>query len=84
MALNLKHQTLAQFAARLRERYKQSKGEGCANIARFILRGLENGDFTDTQVRNAFGMTVIQYTAFKTKLTTLRNNWQAIQEAVGE
>lgn len=84
MALNLKHQTATQFAARLRERYRGASREECARIATWLLNRIEAGDFTDTQVRNAFGLTVGQYTTLKSKWTTLRANWLAVQAAAGE
>ena len=84
MALNLKHQTAAQFAARLRERYRNASKEECARIATWILNRIEAGDFTDTQVRNAFGLTAGQYTTLKSKWTNLRTNLLAVQAAVGE
>ena len=84
MALNLKYQTAAQFAARLRERYRSASKEECARIATWILNHIEAGDFTDTQVRNAFGLTAGQYTTLKSKWTTLRTNWLAVQAAAGE
>ena len=84
MALVLNHQTATQFAARLRERYRNASRDECARIATWILNHIEFGDFTDTQVRNAFGLTVTQYNNLKAKLTTLRTNWLAVQAAAGE
>ena len=84
MALVLNHQTATQFAARLRERYRTASREECARIATWILNHIEAGDFTDTQVRNVFGLTVTQYNTLKSKMTTLRTNWLAVQAAAGE
>lgn len=84
MALNLKHQTAAQFAARLRERYRHASREEAARIATWILNRIEAVDFTDNQVRNAFSLTAGQYTTLKAKWTTLRTQWLAIQAAQGE
>ena len=84
MALNLKHQTAAQFAARLRERYRNASREECARIATWILNRIEAGDITDAQVRTAFGLTVTQYNNLKTRMTNLRTNWLAVQAAAGE
>ncbi len=84
MALVLNHQTAAQFAARLRERYRNaSKVEAC-RLAKWMLDHIEAGDFTDTQVRNAFGLTAGQYTTIKAKWTTMRTNYEAVQAAAGE
>ena len=84
MALNLKHQTLAEFAARLRERYRNASREEAARIATFILNKIESGDVTETQIRNVFNLTVTQWATLKEKMTTLRTSWLAIQAAQGE
>lgn len=84
MALNLRHQTASQFAARLRERYRSASREKAARIATWILNRIEAGDFTDAQVRNAFELNVTQYNQFKTRLTNLRTAWLAVQAAQGE
>ena len=84
MALNLKHQTAPQFATRLRERYRSASREECARIASWILRHIANGDFTDLQVRNAFGLTAGQWTTLKAKMQALVDNYNAVQLAQGE
>lgn len=84
MALILQHQTLAQFAARLRQRYKNANREESARFAKWILDHLEAGDFTDAQIRNAFGLTAGQWTTLKAKMTTRRTNYEAVQAAAGE
>ena len=84
MALTLRHQTKAQFAARLRERYRNASREEAARIATWMLNSIEAGDFTDLQVRTAFGLTSGQWTTLKAKLTTLRTNWLAVCAAGGE
>jgi len=84
MALVLNHQTATQFAAKLRERYRNASKEECARIATWILNHIEAGDFTDTEVRNAFSLTVTQWDTLKAKMTTLRTNWLAVQAAEGE
>ena len=84
MALVLKHQTAAQLAARFRERYRNDSKEEAARMATWLLNRIEAGDFTDAQVRSAFGLTVTQYNNLKTRMSTLRANWQAVQAAQGE
>ena len=84
MALNLQHQTATQFAARLRERYRNCTKQETARLAKWILDHLEAGDFTDLQIRNAFGLTSGQWTTLKSKMTTLRTNLEAVQAAAGE
>lgn len=82
--INLQHQTAAQFAARLRERFRNSNREEVARLAKWILDHLDAGDFTDAQIRNAFGLTAGQWTTLKAKMTTLRTNYAAVQAAAGE
>jgi hypothetical protein len=81
MTLNLQYQTAAEFADRLRLRYLKSSRIECARIAKWILDHIDAGDFTDTQVRNAFGLTVGQYNTLKTKWTNLRTAYNAVQAA---
>jgi hypothetical protein len=84
LPLNLQHQTAAQFAQRFRERYRSSNRAECAALAYWLIERINAGDFTDTQVRNAFGLTVPQYTTLKAKMTTLHDNWVAVLAAQGE
>ena len=84
MALNLKHQTIAQLAARIREKYRSANKERLAKIARLILNGILADDFTDLQVRNAFGLTAGQWTTLKSKMQTLVANQDAVNIAAGE
>jgi hypothetical protein len=48
------------------------------------LNHIAAGDFTDAQVRNAFGLTTQQYTNLKTRMQALSTNWSAVQAAQGE
>lgn len=84
MALPLLHQTAAEFAARLRAKYRDSSREDCAKLATWLHDHFQAGDFTALQLRTAFGMTVAQFNAFVTKIQALRTNWLAVQAAGGE
>ena len=85
MAITLHHQTAAQFATRLRERFRGAEREECARIAHWIMRRIAVGDVTENQVRNAFGLTVPQWTTIKAnKLQPLADAWAAIKAARGE
>lgn len=85
MALNLRHQTVAQFAARLRERYRNASRDEAARIAHWLLEKINAGDITDAQCASAFGVTVGQWSTFKTnKLVPLHEHWTAIRAAAGE
>lgn len=81
----LQHQTAAEFAAKLRAEYRISTRERLCYLAWWLLRRIAEGTFTDNQVRNAFGMTVQQYTTFKTeKLIPAHDRWAGVLAAEGE
>ena len=84
MALVLRYATAAQLADAFRERYRASSKQECARMATWILNHIDAGDFTDTQVRNAFGLTTGQYTTIKAKWTSLRTAYNAMLAAEGE
>lgn len=84
MALNLKHQTPAQLAARFREQFKAASGERAGKMARWLIDRIQSGDVTDAQMRSAFGLTTTQYNAMKTRMTTLANQYSAVVSARGE
>lgn len=76
MAITLKHQTAAQFIVRFREAYRNADKERLARIAA--------GDITDTQARNAFGLTVQQWNDRKTQMATLVANFEVVETAKGD
>lgn len=81
----LAHQTGAQFADKLRAEYRISSRERVCYLAWWLQRRINEGTFTDAQVRNAFGMTVVQYNNFKTnKLIPMHDHWAAVLVAQGE
>ena len=84
MALLLKHQTAAQFVARFRAAYRNSERERCVQLAKFVIARIQSGDLTDTQVRNAFGLTATQWNTLKTKMNNRITAWNTLQSAVGE
>lgn len=84
MALQLKHQTAAQFVARFREAYRNAERDRVVQLARFIVSRIQSGDLTDTQVRNAFGLTNTQWNALKTKMQSWITADNSIKSAVGE
>ena len=73
MALNLRHQSPAQFAARFWERAREADKQEFSRLMYWLTRRLVAGDLTDLQARNSFN------TAFGRSLTaqqwtTLRAN----------
>lgn len=84
MAFNLQHQTKAQFAAKFRAAYKSAKGAEAGKLAAWLIGKIESGDFTDAQVQTVFGLSVPQYTALKARMTTVRDQYNAVIAAAGE
>lgn len=84
MALLLKHQTVGDFIARLREAYRDSQGDRTVQLARFIIARVDAGDLTDAELREAFGKTVAKWNSTKTKLRGLQNARAQIMSAIGE
>ena len=84
MALLLKHQTVEAFVARVRAAYRDGDPETIVKIARFIIGRIQAGDITDAQCRTAFGKTVTQWNAIKTKMQNLITADNAVKSAVGE
>lgn len=82
--LDLRHQTAAQFAARLRARFRSASRLDAARIATWVMDRIDAGDITDAQMRAAFSLTTAQWTALKTRLTTMRTAYRAIEAARGE
>lgn len=82
MALSLQHQTGAQFLARLVQDWRGATREARARMAWRIVEMMNAGHITDNQLRNALGLTVVEYAPVKTKLTDLHDKWAAIQGEV--
>ena len=79
-----KHQTLDQLVQRLRVYFRSSERFECARVARWLVVHLEGGHIMDTPARTAFGMTLVEWTAFRTKMDVLRGNYSAVDSARGE
>ena len=84
MALVLKHATLAQLGAAFRERFKASEGVETARLAKWLLERIQDGTFTETQVRTFFGLNLTQWNTLKTKIATLRDKYADVLAARGE
>jgi hypothetical protein len=82
--ISLEYITKAELAAIIREIYRNGSPEVVVKIARWIRRRIIAGDFTETQVRNAFGLTVNQWDALKIKLQAMDEALTVFETAVGE
>lgn len=82
MALNLRHQTNAEFVARFKARYRRAEKEERARMAHWLYNRFAAGDITQAQIRTAFNLSTTQeWTDFRDKVLALRDHWQAIQDA---
>jgi hypothetical protein len=54
-----------------------------AAVAYWLIERIADGTFTDTQVRNAFGLTVTQYNAMKARMQTLHDQWAGSPQRAG-
>lgn len=84
MAIVLKHATAAQLAAAFRQKYQDAKALEAGRLSRWLLNRIADGTWTDTQVRNAFGLNVTQYNQLKTRLTTRAERCDAVIAEAGE
>ena len=84
MALELKHQTAAQFAARLKARFKAAEKYEKARIAAWMYNRVQAGDITVAQIKAAFGLTDPQWLVFRDRLLALKQHYDAIQAEVAE
>ena len=84
MALILKHQSVDAFVTRVRAAYRDGNREVLVKIARFILARIQAGDFTDAQVRTAFGLNTTQWNNLKTRMQNLITADNTLISAVGE
>ena len=84
MALILKHQTVQELVARVREAYRTGDPDKLARIAQFFTSRVQSGDLTETQIRNAFGMNQTQFNNFKAKLQSIASARSTIDSSVGE
>lgn len=84
MPIILKYATLTQLGNAFRERYRTARGAEAAKLARWLLARIADGTFTDTQVRNFFGLTVTQYNEMKTRMQALANALNSVVAGAGE
>jgi hypothetical protein len=73
MALNLRHQTAAEFAARFWERVRAADKLEFCRLMYWLTRRLVAGDITDAQARNSFN-TAFNRSLNATQWTNLRNS----------
>jgi hypothetical protein len=82
--VSTEYASTAEIAAYVRERYKNGAPEEVVRIARWIRRRIASGQFTETQVRNVFGLTVTQWNNLFAKMAILESALDTVEEAEGE
>jgi len=73
-----------EIAAYVRERYRNGPPEEVVKIARWIRRRIASGQFTETQVRNVFGLTITQWNNLFAKMAILEDALNTVEGAEGE
>ena len=84
MAIELKYAAPEQALAALREAYKNSEGAEVLRLAAKLRFHMDAGDFTATQVRNAFGLSTSQWATLRAKLNSNASAHEATKNARGE
>lgn len=94
MALNLRHQTAAQFAARFWAQVQAARREGnqveFSRLMWWLTRRIVVGDITDTQARNSFNaafgrtLTAQQWTTLRANRITPAHDRYAAMLAEGD
>jgi len=84
MALSLKYATHTQALSALREAYKLSTGQETLRLATKLKTYIDAGDFTDSDIQSAFGLSVAQLAQFKARVAANANSHASIKSAVGE
>ena len=90
MALNLRHQTAAQFAARFWEHARAADKLEFSRLMWWLTRRIVAGDLTDTQARNSFNaafgrsLTAQQWTTLRANRITPAHDRYAAMLAAGD
>lgn len=80
----MQHATNADLAPFVRELYRESIKTQTVLIGMRMVEWVQNGRFTQTQMRNAFGMNSTQWTTLTNKILALIDQFNAIEAATGE
>jgi len=85
MAITLKYATKAQLVAAFRAKYKAADKQEICRLASILQGWITNGDVTDNQLKNAFGLANdTQLNAFKSRVAAKASLWSDVQSQVGE
>jgi hypothetical protein len=84
MALTLRYGTLAQLGNLFRERYRKAHGIEAFRLAKWLVDHINDGTFTQAQVRNFFDLTQQQWDALKTKWEDWKAKYEEMLSVKGE
>lgn len=78
--MELKHQTITQFANRIKKRWDESSRYDRARLAAWLYKKYNTGEITQAQIRTVFGLDTTQkWEAFRDRILALYNQYLAIQ-----
>jgi len=80
----LLYSTKLQLGKKLRELYLQSEKHETVTIAKRIKEWLDNGRFSDTEIRSLFGLSSKKWITLKVKIGKLSEDDDRIEGAKGE
>jgi len=84
VAPSFRFQTATEFLGRLRQIYRDADPELVVKIARWVRNTIIAGDVTQTQLRNAFGLTQPQWDTLRTKMEGFASSLDSVEMAQGE
>ena len=83
MPLILKHQTEAEFLGRLRTAYMNSVGDDTINIGAYVTASIARGDWSDAQLRAAWGATAAAWNTVKADMRAMVDARAVVRGAAG-
>jgi len=83
-SVSIEYASKTEIAAYFRIRYRDGPPDEVVRIARWIRRRIASGEFTVTQVRNAFGLTLTQWNTLAAKMAVMADALDVVEAAKGE
>lgn len=79
-----KHATAAEVLAANREAYRFAVGQVAAELARWFLRSIQRGEYTDQEVSTAFGLAGRPWQDAKARMQVSSDALTEVEKAKGE
>ena len=80
MVLSLKHQTKAEFLARLKLHYEDSVDLASAQIADFLITKLNTRDITERQIKTITTASDLEWISRREELIALQTSYDTIKK----